>query len=148
MTKVISLNDYQSRKRHKIHSGSCIYFNDINEGIKNLALKDKELIFRNIKYYYNHQYTQYIKRNNTSGDYSFQSYLSNKLNILQPFRINHGIDFASEYAYSDISINDWKNISDIVVRISLNHTLGIIQEQLDPLHLAQQYSWEKVQVDL
>ncbi|KAB3539071.1 hypothetical protein F8154_01165 [Alkaliphilus pronyensis] len=157
MTKVIGLKNYQSKKSQRkcvdLSDANTIDFKEIKEGIKNLALKDKEVIFSNVKYYYKQQYKKYLSNRNTI-DFTFKSFLANNLNLKEPFKINHGIDFAREYAYNSISVDDWKNISDIIVRMSLSYTLDIIEEQeklekqLDPLFLAKQYKWEKVKIDI
>ena len=150
MTKVISLSNYIGNKKlNKLSPFSdLIWFTEISEGIHILAKKDQELIFKNIKYNYYNEYIQYVKSKNLDNNYSFIEYLKNSIDLKIPFKIYHGVDFTGEQSMSRLSINDWRNIADLIVRISLSYTLDCAADKINPASLAVQYEWELVQMDI
>lgn len=150
MTKVISLSSYCSKKKPNKLSpyGSLVWFKELSEGIQALATQDRELIFKNIKYNYFNEYVHYVNTQALDSNYSFIDYLKGFVNVNEPFKVYHGVDFHGEQSRSRLSQNDWRNIADIIVRISLISTLDSSSRKVDPAFLAAQYSWEQVQMDV
>ncbi|MBM7615779.1 hypothetical protein [Alkaliphilus hydrothermalis] len=152
MTKVISFNSYLDKKRCNKRSPllqtNPIGFSAISEGIKSLALKDREVIYKNVKYNYYSQYIQYVQLNQlVDGEYTFLDFIGNHLDLDNPFEILHGVDFSGEQSMSFLSKSDWENIADLVVRLSLSYYLEIAAEEITPLGFAHQYDWDYVLLD-
>ncbi len=152
MTKVISINDYLNKKNDKISSPlqqtNPIWFSEICEGIKTIAFKDQELIYKNVKYNYYSQYINYVQLNGLiDNSYSFLNYINDHINLKSPFKIFHGVDFSGEYSINRLSDNDWINIADMIVRISLSYYLKKNSHDIKLHQLAQQYEWDYVIMD-
>ncbi len=149
MTKVISLSNYMNKRKVNILSpfSDLVWFTELSEGIHLLATKDQELIFKNIKYNYYNEYVQYVNSQALDNSYSFMDYLKSTMDLQVPFKIYHGVDFAGEQSMNRLSLKDWRNIADIIVRISLLYTLEYATEKINPATLARQYEWELVQMD-
>ena len=150
MTKVISFANYASKKKSNKLSpfSDLIWFTELSEGIHLLAKKDQELIFKNIKYNYYNEYVHYVKAKSLDNSYTFIDYLKKILDLKAPFKIFHGVDFTGEQSMSRLSVKDWRNIADIIVRLSLLYTLNQSTDKLSPTSLAVQYEWELVQMDV
>lgn len=154
MAKVISLDDYISHKQKKKKSYYSkattypIWFHEISDGIKSLALRDKELIYDNIKYNYYDEYLYYTNINHIlMDDYTFEDYLRDNINLKESFDIVHGVEFSKGYDLNRLSENDWENIADIVVRISLTTILFNDNALVSPSVLASEYEWDSIGFD-
>lgn len=125
-----------------------IWFHEISNGIKALALRDKNLIYNNIKYNYYDEYLYCVNVNNlTTDDYTFEDYLRDNLNLDQPFDIVHGVEFSKGYDLNRLSENDWENIADIIVRISISLILFGEDSSMEPNILANEYDWDSIGFD-
>ncbi len=152
MAKVISLNEYITHKKKKQNSKKSlthpIWFHEISSGIKSLALRDKDLIFDNIKYNYYDEYLYYININHVDMDkYTFEDYLKDNIDLDEPFEIVHGIEFSKGYDLNKLSENDWQNIADIIVRISMSTILFEEDCIIQPDELADDYDWDSIGFD-
>lgn len=152
MAKVISLNEYITQKKKKQNSKKSlnhpIWFHEISNGIKSLAIRDKELIFNNIKYNYYDEYLYCININHIDMDnHTFEDYLMNNIDLEEPFQIVHGIEFSKGYDLNKLSENDWENIADIIVRISMSIILFEENWTLDPEDLSDDYDWDSIGFD-
>ncbi|WP_026476268.1 hypothetical protein [Alkaliphilus transvaalensis] len=153
MAKLISFHDYihkkNNKKRPPLTRSNPIGFSDIKNGILSIAIKDQELIYKNIKYNYYHQYVEYIQLSGMiDSQYSFINYIEDHLNLEEPFEILHGVDFSGEKSLNRLSDDDWENIADMIVRISLCFTLEDEVGEIDLLPLAEQYEWDYVLLDM
>jgi len=150
LTKVISLANFASKKKSNKLSpfSDLIWFTELREGINLLAEKDQELIFKNIKYNYYNEYVHYVRTQSLENSYSFIDYLKKSLDLNKPFKVFHGVDFTGEQSMSRLSVKDWRNIADIIVRLSLLYSLNLSTDKICPTSLAVQYDWELVQMDV
>ncbi|GAB6084801.1 hypothetical protein [Alkaliphilus crotonatoxidans] len=150
MAKVISLNQYIQQRQQKNSfqpSPRPIWFSDISQAISTIAFKDQELIYRNIRYHYYNLFLAHVNQGGIQDNsYCFQHYLKEHLNLNEPFQITHGVDFSGA-RINRLSQNDWENIADMIVRISLSHYLNDLTINSDIEKLAHQYSWDQVMVD-
>ncbi|QUH21135.1 hypothetical protein [Alkaliphilus sp. B6464] len=152
MSKVISLNEYITQKKKKKYSDQSIthpiWFHEINDGIKALALRDKDLIYNNIKYNYYDEYLYFVNINHIAMDeYTFEDYLRDNINLEQPFDVVHGVEFSKGYDLNRLSENDWENIADIIVRISITIILFGEDSSIEPNKLADEYDWDSIGFD-
>jgi len=126
-----------------------IWFSEISGAIQALAEKDQGLIYQNIHYYYYPDYIHCIENQQlTEQDYSFKDFLRDQLPLGETFSIRHGVDFSGSSHINPLSLGDWENIADIIVRLSIGQYLALPEMKNYPLELAQQYRWEQVKVDL
>ncbi|ABW18765.1 hypothetical protein [Alkaliphilus oremlandii] len=152
MAKVISLNEYIVQKKKRSYSSRSlthpIWFHEISDGIKSLALRDKDVIYNNIKYNYYDEYLYFVNRNHMAlEDYTFEDYLKDTINLNEPFDIVHGVEFSKGYDLNRLSENDWENIADIIVRISITTILFQENFVLEPNQLADEYDWDSIGFD-
>lgn len=152
MAKVISLNHYLNQRQNQKNSFQPsprpIWFSHIRDAIHTLALKDQEVIYRNIRYHYYDDYLVYVHQMGfQDNSYNFQQYLLDKLILNQPFKIVHGVDFSGAYQINRLSKSDWENIADMIVRIGLGHYLKAEDFLVNTQEMARQYHWNQVLVD-
>lgn len=152
MAKVISLDEYITKKKRRNHlsrhTTHPIWFHEINDGIKALALRDKDLIYNNIKYNYYDEYLYFTNINHiTMDEYSFEDYLRDNIDLEEAFDIVHGVEFSKGYDLNRLSENDWENIADIIVRISLTTILFDGDNLTEPNRLASEYDWDSIGFD-
>ena len=152
MSKVISLNEYIVQKKKKSYTSQSlnhpIWFHEIKDGIKALALRDKKVIYNNIKYNYYDEYLYFVNINHMAlEEYPFENYLKDNINLDEPFDIVHGVKFSKGYDLNRLSENDWDNIADIIVRISITSTLFGEDFLIEPNKLAGEYDWDSVGFD-
>jgi len=152
LAKVISLNEYITQKKKKNYSAQSlthpIWFHEISNGIKALALRDKNLIYSNIKYNYYDEYLYFVNiKHMTMDDYTFDDYLRDNLDLEEPFDVVHGVEFSRGYDLNRLSENDWENIADIIVRISITTILYDEDSSIEPSKLADEYDWDSIGFD-
>ncbi len=153
MCKVIELDKYRKDKsRHKYKNAIIhgpVWFYELNDGIKQLAFKDMELIIKNVQENVMAGYHQALKLQHLNElNYSVDDYITDTLNVNIPFLIVHGIQLARGYHLRVISENDWNNITDIIIRICIITHYQLWSEDAEPLFFVNQYSWDSIQVDV
>ncbi|ABR49207.1 hypothetical protein Amet_3067 [Alkaliphilus metalliredigens QYMF] len=152
MSKVISLDEYVKQKKKKKQfsqdAARPLWFTEINDGIKGLALKDKDVILENVRYTYHDEYIYFVNVSRlTLEEYTFLTYIKEHIDLEEPFEVTHGVEFSKGYDLNGLTRNDWENIADIIVRTSLSATVDPFGLTLEPNDIADQYEWDTVLVD-
>lgn len=150
MANIISIADHLAKKKKRQlnkANWNSIWFNKINDGIKELAYKDKDRIFKSINSNYYIEYIKAMANYTPQDNISINNYIKEYLNITKPFSIDHGVEFSSDHLNSYISPSDCVNIADIIVRVSLCYSLDLYCQDMEPINLAQQYNWENVLIE-
>ena len=151
MAKIIELSEYRKNKNKKQPTSSKnnpVLFYELNEGVKNLALKNQATIVTNVKeYMIDNYHSKLNKLMMKDFEYSFDTFLIENLELTLPFAVNHGVQFSRNHYLSMISDHDWTNLIDIIVRISLNSYYHLLSD-VDPYEMAIDYTWTSVIVDI
>lgn len=153
MSKIIELDKYRKnklrKKRYYAPIQGPVWFYELNEGIKQLACKDAHIIIQNVKECLFREYHEFLQSNGfDKRKYSMDQYIIRHLNIKEPFSIAHGIEFSRGHHLKVISENDWNNISDIIIRISLMIHYHLCNREIEPIELVDQYIWDSIQIDI
>lgn len=153
MSKVIKLDKYRKDKSHQKYKNVVlrgpVWFYELNDGIKQLAFKDMELIIQNVQENAMDGYHQALKLQHLNEfNYSIDDYIVDTLNVNIPFAIVHGIQLSRGHQLRIISENDWNNITDIIMRICIITYYQLWNEGVEPLFFVNQYSWDSIQVDV
>lgn len=152
VAKIIELCKYRKSrlliKEAKTSVKHPIWFYELNDGINNLASKNQDIIISNVKeQFLNSYYIKLNKINLTKNEYSVDSFLIDTLDLLTPFSIPHGVQFARNHYLDMISDHDWCNLTDIIIRICVNNTYKIM-DLIQPFDFAKEYSWNSLLVDI
>ncbi|KAB3530723.1 hypothetical protein [Alkaliphilus serpentinus] len=150
MTKILSMAEHLEKKKDRERKKAywhSLWFAHINNGIKDLAYKDKNRILKSIDRNYFTDYIKAMGTYNSQGDASIKNYILDSLNISKPFSIDHAVEFTSDHLDCCISDSDCENIADIIVRVSLCYTLDLFSEDMEPINLARQYKWEHILIE-
>ena len=153
MSKVIELDKYRKDKHRQKYKNVIlrgpVWFYELNDGIKQLALKDMELIIHNVQENLMEGYQKALKLQHFNElNYSLDQYIVDSLNVNIPFSIVHGIQLSRGYHLRVISENDWNNITDIIIRICMITHYQLWSEDAEPLFFVDQYSWDSIQIDV
>jgi hypothetical protein len=151
--KVIELHKYKENKTRKNWRNVPLYgpvwFYELNDGIKQLARKDSTIIVRNIKEHLSCNYYDFLAANNLDAkQYTMEQYIIQHININEPFAISHSIQFSRGATLKIISENDWNNISDLIVRVSLSDYYKLTPTEIEPVNLVGRYTWDSVKIDV
>ena len=152
MCKIIELCKYRKSERQNNTNTKRInrplWFYELNEGVRNLALKNQDIIIASVKEnLLDNYYSKLNELHITQGEYSMDSFLSSALDLSNPFSVPHGVQFKRNTHLSMISENDWYNITDIIIRYSINHFFHIL-DLPEPFDLVRDYSWTSIVVDV
>ncbi len=153
MCKVIDLDKYKKSKNRKDWRNVPLYgpvwFYELNDGIKQLARKDAPIIIQNIKEHLSCDYYHFLQVNSLDNkQYTIDQYITQHMNAHDPFAISHSIQFSRGANLKIISENDWNNISDMIIRISLLNYFKLLPTEAEPVDLAGRYFWDSIQVDI
>jgi hypothetical protein len=77
-----------------------------------------------------------------------EQYIVQHINIKEPFAISHSIQFSRAATLKIISENDWNNISDLIIRISLSDYYKLTPTEVEPINLVSRYTWDSIRIDI
>ncbi|MBB6218980.1 hypothetical protein HNQ80_005158 [Anaerosolibacter carboniphilus] len=153
MCKVIELDKYKKNQTRKdwrnIPLYGPVWFYELNDGIKQLARKDAAIIVQNIKEHLSCEYYHFLEANSLdSKQYTIEQYIAQHINVNDPFSISHSIQFSRGANLKIISENDWNNISDMIIRISILDYYNLLPVEVEPVDLVSRYFWDSIKIDI
>lgn len=153
MSKVIVLDKYRKSK----HREACkniilkgpVWFYELNDGIRQLALKDMDIILQSVQANLVEGYHQALQLHHLNeSNYTIDDYIIDSINVNVPFSITHGIQLSRGYNLKIISENDWNNITDIIIRMCLIIHYNLWDKEVEPVFFVNQYTWDSIQIDV